>query len=113
MEDQIFICEKCNYKTNIKRYYSYHCKTEIHKTGKRKPRKPRKDKLGIEYKCEICDYNTFNKNNYETHKLNNHSTREEREKQFKYYCKTCDFGVFVESCYNKHITTKKHLMRIK
>ena len=110
MEEYKYICEKCNYKHNNHANYIQHCKTGLHLTGKRKPRK---DKLGIEYKCNKCDYKSMNKNNYDTHRLNNHSTKEDREKEFKYYCNTCDFGVFVESCYNKHIASKNHLMRIK
>ena len=110
MEEYKYICEKCNYKNNTKRNYDNHCKTELHKTGKRKPRK---DKLGIEYKCDKCDYVSLNKNNYLTHKLNKHATIDEREKEFKYYCKTCDFGVFVKSCHDKHLENNNHLRRVK
>ena len=30
-----FICEKCNYKTNIKSLILQHYETELHKTGER------------------------------------------------------------------------------
>lgn len=103
-------CNKCNYTTDNKYYYHQHCKTKRHLDLEKKPRK---DKLGIEYKCDKCDYKSYNQNNYLTHKLNNHSTKKDRQKDFKYYCKSCDFGVFTESCFNKHISTKTHLMRIK
>ncbi len=43
--------------------------------------------------------------------LNNHSTIEERKKQFSYYCDDCDFGVYIKSSYDKHIKTNKHKMR--
>ena len=43
-----------------------------------------------------------------THKLNNHSTKEERKKEFKYYCVVCDFGVFTESSFEKHKETIRH-----
>ena len=42
------------------------------------------------------------------HILNNHSTREEKKKGFKYYCEYCDMGTFAKFIYNKHIKTKKH-----
>ena len=108
--DNKYICDKCNYLTDTYKYFYQHCKTKKHLELEKKPRK---DKLGIEYKCDKCEYISMNKNNYLTHKLNNHSATEEREKQFTYYCKACDFGVFVDSCYNKHIISKNHLMRIK
>jgi hypothetical protein len=50
----------------------------------------------------------MNKNNFMTHKLNNHSTKEERKKEFKYYCEACDFGVFTESSYEKHKNSLRH-----
>jgi len=67
----------------------------------------RKD-VKINYKCELCDYENVNKNNYLTHKLNNHSTKDQRKITFKYYCDKCDFGVFTESMINQHNETKRH-----
>ena len=60
------------------------------------------------FNCSECEYTTINKNNYLTHKLNNHSTKEDRKNQFKYYCETCDFGVFTESTFEKHKNTLRH-----
>lgn len=42
------------------------------------------------------------------HILTQHSTPEERKKQFKYYCECCDFGTLGEVLYNRHLETKKH-----
>ena len=42
------------------------------------------------------------------HVLNEHSTKEEREKEFKYYCKSCDFGTFSKDTYEVHTNTNKH-----
>lgn len=110
MEENKYTCDKCNYTTDTQRYFYQHCKTKKHLDLEKKPRK---DKLGIEYKCKKCDYTSMNKNNYETHVLNNHSNKKERKGKFSFYCDACDFGVFTESCYDKHITTRNHLMRIK
>jgi hypothetical protein len=42
------------------------------------------------------------------HILNNHSSKEKREKELKYYCKNCDYGTFAESMYKKHLESDKH-----
>lgn len=103
-----FYCDKCNYGTQLQHLYKQHEETTLHKTGKRKP-KEKKDRK--KYKCDKCDYNSVNINNYLTHTLNNHDTKKNRKKEFKFYCEKCNFGVFTESCYNKHIYTKKHLIK--
>ncbi len=110
MDNYKYVCEQCNYKTNIRHSLLQHNETELHKTGERK-KKP--IKIKEEYKCDKCDYISTNKNNYITHKLNNHSSQEERKKQFKYYCEKCDFGVFTESSIKKHNITIRHLRLIK
>lgn len=101
-----FYCIPCNYGTNIKHSLLQHYETELHKTGHRK-KKP--TKIKEEYKCIDCDYKSTNKNNYVTHRLNNHSTKDERKEQFKFYCEYCDFGVFTESSMEKHNQTIRHL----
>lgn len=103
-----FNCDKCNYHTNIMISYNKHLEGTLHKTGKRKTRSDRKKDI---YKCDLCEYSSTNEHNYKTHFLNNHSTKEERKKQFTYYCDRCDFGNFIESCYETHINTKKHKMK--
>lgn len=102
-----YICEKCNYQTNIKSSYNQHLKTSLHLTGKRKPRSDK-----ITYECTICKFQTNNKTNFLNHKLNNHSTKEERKIHFKFYCDDCDFGVFVNSLMNKHLQSKKHKIKV-
>ena len=50
------------------------------------------------------------------HKLNEHATKEEREKEFKYYCFNCDFGTFSKDTMDVHNNTEKHkksILRIK
>lgn len=42
------------------------------------------------------------------HKLNKHSSQEEREKEFTHYCKLCNYGSFSLDSYNLHINTIKH-----
>ncbi len=105
-----YYCDKCKYGTNAKNHYSQHCKTTLHLTGKRKVRTDRKVDS---YNCDICDYTATNHINYKSHKLNNHSTIEERKTQFTYYCDCCNFGVFMKSSYNKHMNTNKHKMKSK
>ena len=100
-----FICEKCNYKTNIKSLILQHYETELHKTGERGKKLIKEKEI---FSCDKCDFSSTNKNNYLTHKLNNHSTQEERKQQFKYYCDNCDFGVFTESSLEIHKHSLRH-----
>ena len=106
MDTNKFFCEKCNYGTDNKYVFAKHLETIFHKTGEKK-RKSNK----VIYKCEKCDYETTKNNNYKNHLLNNHSTKEERQKEFKYYCNDCNFGIFNEKLYNNHLKTKKHESR--
>ena len=99
-----YICEKCNYKTNIKSRWNAHILTELHITGIKKKRSDYLEPV----KCDHCDYKSKNKTMLKTHLLNNHKTQEEREKNFKYYCKMCDFGTFAINTLNVHNNTKKH-----
>lgn len=97
-------CEKCNFKTNIKARWENHIDTELHKTGQRKKRCDFKEPL----KCDMCSYETKNKTTLLKHKLNNHSSKEERLNNFKYYCKLCDYGTFSIDSFNIHNNTEKH-----
>ena len=45
---------------------------------------------------------------FKQHKLNEHGTKEQREKEFKFYCKCCDFGSFSKDIYVKHTNSEKH-----
>ena len=99
-----YICEKCNFKSNIKSRWNAHINTELHKTGERKKRKDIKEPL----KCEQCEYKTKNKLTLLQHKLNNHSNIIEREKEFKYYCKNCDYGTISKDLYDNHLNTERH-----
>ena len=105
MNNYKYYCEKCNYGTDIRYSLIQHNETDLHKTGER-GKKPIKEKEL--FSCDKCDFSSTNKNNYLTHKLNNHSTKEERKKEFKYYCEACDFGVFTESSYEKHKNSLRH-----
>ncbi len=98
-----FYCEKCNYKTNKKFCYETHLKTELHLNGKRKIRSDKKD-----FTCEFCDYKSTNGVQLQSHILNIHKEKSDREKGFKFYCSKCDFGTFNEEIYNNHNESTKH-----
>ena len=106
MDKYKYFCEKCNYGTDIMYSLIQHEETELHKTGIRK-KKPIKEKKY--YQCTDCDYKSDNNNNYLTHKLNNHLTKEDIATQIKYYCSCCDFGVFTDSSFDKHNQTVRHI----
>jgi hypothetical protein len=100
-----YICEKCNYKTNITSRWNAHILTELHITGIKKRRSDYLEPM----KCEFCDYISKNKTILKTHILNNHKTQEDRKKEFKHYCEICDFGSFTINSLNIHNQTQKHI----
>jgi len=98
-----YYCDKCKYGTNILPSYEKHLNTILHATGKRKERCDKKI-----YECDRCNYKTKLKYNYIGHKLNNHSTKEEKTINYKFYCEKCDYGNNYKVAYEKHIQSKKH-----
>ena len=110
VENKIKHCEKCNNTFKSNTHYLIHCETELHKTGKRKTRTDRKEEL----QCNICNiYKTKQKSTMKLHILNNHTSIDEKKKQFTYYCECCDFGILSESRYNNHLKTKKHKIKLE
>ena len=99
-----YVCEKCNYKCQFECQWKKHCETTLHKTGERK----KKDNYKQPEKCKYCEYTTKNTSLMKKHILNEHSTKEEREKSFKYYCCYCDFGTFSKETLKTHNNTNKH-----
>ena len=97
-------CEKCGFKCNYESQWLKHIDTELHKTGIKKKRSDIKEP----YKCDKCLYETKNIVVFKQHKLTEHGTKEEREKEFKFYCKCCDIGTFSKDIYEKHICSDKH-----
>jgi len=103
-EEYKFKCEKCNYYTKYESHWKLHINTVLHQTGRRKKRSDTKE----EHKCEKCNYKSKNIINLKQHKLNEHGTKEEREKEFKYYCEYCDIGSFSIDIMERHKNTEKH-----
>lgn len=99
-----YICEKCNFKNNYMSHWIKHIETEFHKTGKKKIRSDKKNALN----CTKCEYTCKSNILMIQHRLNTHSTLEERMNEFKYYCKLCDYGTFSKDFIEKHNNTKKH-----
>ena len=108
MSQYKYYCEKCNYGTDIKNSMNLHHKSTLHLTGEAGKRNIKTDEEKKIYKCTECDFESKNKNNFMVHKLNKHSTKDERKKEFKYYCELCDFGVLSKSLYDKHLETSTH-----
>ena len=97
-------CDSCKFYTNYNSSWKRHIETEIHKTGKRKIRS---DKKRID-KCPKCDYISKNNRSIKQHILTKHSTKKDRQTEFKYYCDKCDYGTFAILLFNKHCSSKKH-----
>lgn len=98
-ESYKYICEKCNYNCNIISMWQKHINTELHITGVKKIRSDYKG----DKKCNKCDY--IGKT------INNHSTLDEREKDFNYYCKLCDYGTLSKDLINKHKRFELYLIK--
>ena len=102
-----FFCEKCNYGTNKKMSMVVHVNTSLHLIGKHGRSLVKKlDKK--KYECSICQTNYSSKGNLLMHNLNNHSTKEEKKKGYKFYCDICNIGYMNSSKYNHHLTTSSH-----
>ena len=102
-----YFCEKCNYGTDIKSRLTHHEESDLHKTGERKKREKWSKEKKI-YKCQDCEYTTTFNKNYLIHKLNNHSTKEERASLYDFYCSLCDVGTASLVAFNQHKETSKH-----
>jgi len=92
-----YTCEPCNFKTlrhyDIESFY----KSKLHeRNGQPKTTK-----------CNECDYNATTHWLVVKHKIVNHSTIEERQKQ-KYYCKICDVVFFSPLYRDAHLHSNKH-----
>jgi hypothetical protein len=104
-----YVCEKCNFGSNVKIAYEVHLKTVKHITGKRKTRNDKK----ILDKCPDCEYTTKCYRSMMSHILNKHASTKERKEKFTYYCEYCNFGTFRLEHYEKHTISSSHLRIMK
>jgi hypothetical protein len=72
----------------------------------------------FKYICELCDFKSNKKFNYEKHlKTDKHNDvqmvtknkQNKQNKQFKYVCELCDFKSNKKFNYEKHLQSKKHI----
>lgn len=103
--DYKYKCVQCDFYTNANSIWQKHITTEKHKTGERATRCDKK----YPEVCDFCNYKPTGNTNYIQHKLNYHSSKEERKDEFKYYCENCDFGTFTKQIYEGHLKTSKHI----
>jgi hypothetical protein len=104
-----YICKKCNFYSNVKASWEKHLLCSKHITGEKATRSDKK----LPDKCSQCDYKPKNNINYKQHILTVHSTKEDREKEYKFYCKYCDIGSFSSQTFDTHTKTDKHKLMIK
>ena len=62
------------------------------------------------FECEICNYQTYNAENYDKHEESKEHLR--REELRKFYCKTCNITCRTGIEYTHHINTRKHKIAI-
>ena len=96
-------CDVCLYYTNYASEWNKHTTSMKHQRNGQ-PKENKKDN----YVCNECEYKGNTIWNLKMHKTTQHSTKEEREKEFKFYCKCCDIGTFSKDIYEKHISSDKH-----
>jgi len=104
METYKFTCECCNFKCNYNSGWLDHLSSNKHlRQGK-----------PTTYICNFgdCNHVSLTHWNLKIHKINNHSTKEERELS-KYYCKDCDQVFFSPLYFDKHNNGKKHMNQAK
>lgn len=106
-KDCSFYCEKCNYRTSNSYTYEEHLRTIAHRICKGNHR----NEIKI-YKCDQCTFQGYNRNRYMNHILNTHNTLEERREKSPYFCNECGVGVVVDSLMERHLKSKKHLLKI-
>ena len=102
----LYTCKRCEFNTDNKTSFGRHKLTRKHK----KIDAPRIDKK-MPDKCELCSYVPTSYQMYKHHKLIDHSTKENRKKDFTHYCDTCDFGTFNKRSYSVHLGSKIHQRR--
>ncbi len=94
-------CETCNYKTLKPSDWLKHINSQKHqRKGEKKPTN-----------CDKCDYVSTTHWNVKIHKLQNHSSAEEKSKH-KFYCADCDTICLCSAYFKKHMEGKKHANRI-
>lgn len=104
IENKEYTCEKCNFKTQFKNSYKTHLKSELHITGKRKPRKDKQ----IQDKCPHCLYTTKIKTSMDTHIIKHHMTQEEQKEKLTFYCDYCKIGTLSNAQHERHLNSTKH-----
>jgi len=64
------------------------------------------------YSCDICDYSTYKKSNYDKHLSSIKHVKKVAIKNSMFQCDSCGYVTANKSYYDKHLTTIKHIMNI-
>ena len=64
------------------------------------------------YICDICDYTTDKKSNYDKHLSSIKHVKKVANNNSIYKCESCGYTTTVKYCYDKHITSIKHKMNM-
>jgi hypothetical protein len=94
-------CECCNYTATANAFWLKHLETQRHKRdGIKKPTF-----------CDLCNYKSISHWNVNMHKIQKHSTKEERSK-LKLYCSACDIVCMCQKYFDKHMESTRHKNQI-
>jgi len=64
------------------------------------------------YRCDICEYNTYKKSNYDKHLSSVKHIKKVAIKNSIFECESCGYTTPNKSYYDKHLTTIKHIMNV-
>lgn len=101
-KSKTYECINCKYSTKKLSEWNRHCTFKKHLAGGRQTK----------FECDECDHEGSNAWNLKVHKINNHSTKEERAQQ-KHYCADCDMVFFGPLEKIKHMEKKKHKVNVE
>jgi hypothetical protein len=70
-----------------------------------------KSEVSNQYICEICDFVTSKKCNYDRHLSSKKHIEKVAENNKTYICEICDYNTNTKYNYDKHLSSKKHIKK--
>ena len=64
------------------------------------------------YICQLCDYSTSKKSNYDSHLSSEKHIKKVAANNYNFYCESCDYSTSKKSNYDKHLSSKKHSVNV-
>lgn len=109
-----YICEHCQFGTNLPSHLTQHNNSKKHRAA---IDKHKLERLGYKYTCEACQFGTNLSGNLTQHnnsKSHRAAIGEHKLEwhEYRYTCKSCQYGTNLPGNLTKHTTSNKHKKRI-